>query len=122
MQRVETVEEYIAALPEDVQPIMTSVRAAIRAAVPAAGESIHYGMPAYRFNTHPIAYFAAYKHHLGFFITPVGYGPFEQELSSFSRGKGSVKFPYQQEIPPDLIAEICRWRYQQALNTAAYDQ
>lgn len=116
------MDEYIAALPEGVQPIVTSVRVAIRKAVPAAEESIHYGMPAYRFNNHPIAYFAAYKHHLGFFITPVGYGPFEQELSSFSRGKGSVKFPYQQEMPLDLIAEICRWRYQQALNTAAYDQ
>lgn len=67
-------------------------------------------MPAWRMDGRPIAYFAAYKNHLGFFATHLGFGPFDSELAAFERGKGSVKFLYAQPIPLSLIAEIVRWR------------
>src|SRR4051812_12355431 len=43
-----TVDEYLAALPEDRRAVMEELRAAIVAAAPDAVESIAYQMPAFR--------------------------------------------------------------------------
>ena len=40
-----TVDEYIAALPADVQPIMEGIRRTIRGMVPGVDEKISYAMP-----------------------------------------------------------------------------
>lgn len=111
MQRVDPVDCYIANLPADAKRILSSVREAVQLAVPEAEESMHHGMPAYRFRGQPIAYFAVYKHHFGYFATPLGFGPFEDELAAYSRGKGSVKFRYDEPIPLECIANIARRRY-----------
>jgi uncharacterized protein YdhG (YjbR/CyaY superfamily) len=40
------IDDYIATLPDDIQPMLQRVRQAIRAALPDAEERIRYGMPA----------------------------------------------------------------------------
>jgi len=50
--------EYIAAQPAALRPMLEQVRAAIRKAVPEAVESIGYGMPDYKLHGKPMLYFA----------------------------------------------------------------
>ncbi len=49
----ETIEEYIAAQPEEVQPYLTELRNALHAALPEAEERISWSMPTY-WKTHHI--------------------------------------------------------------------
>jgi uncharacterized protein YdhG (YjbR/CyaY superfamily) len=105
-----TIDEYIAGFPEDVQTILNQVRFTIRRVTPDAIESIGYGMPAYKLNGRPLVYFAGYKGHIGFYATPAGHSAFSEELSKYKQGKGSVQFPLDQPMPYELIAQIVAFR------------
>lgn len=107
-----TIDEYIALYPEDVQQILSKIRAVIHAAAPEATEKISYQMPTFYLNGNLI-HFAAYPHHIGLYPTPNGVEAFEEALSKYPQGKGSVQFPLDQPIPYDLIDEIARFRAEQ---------
>ena len=104
-----TVEEYIKQFPEDVQLLLQEVRKTILDAAPQATEYIGYKMPAYKLNG-VLAYFAAYKNHIGFYSTPSGHREFDQELSKYKTGKGSVQFPLDEPWPLDLISRMIKFK------------
>ena len=112
MKKANSVEEYIADFPKEMQVILQQVRAAIKANAPDAVEQISYGMPGYKLNGHPLVYFGGFKNHIGFFATPSGHEAFAEELSKYKQGKGSVQFPLDQPMPLDLIARIVRFQVQ----------
>lgn len=113
MKKYTTVDEYIANEPQDRQQLLEIVRAAIRETAPEAEEHISYGMPAYKLNKKPLVYFAAFKHHIGFYATPTGHSQFVKELSRYKQGKGSVQFPIDQPMPVELIKKIVAFRVQE---------
>jgi hypothetical protein len=49
MKRYESVEAYLADLPEEVRETLEPIRRAIAAAAPKATETVAYGMPAYEY-------------------------------------------------------------------------
>ncbi len=104
------VDEYISTFPKETQELLKQVRKTIRQAAPDAGESISYGMPAYKLNGKPLVYFAAFKNHIGFYATPTGHKEFADELSKYKQGKGSVQFPLDKPMPLDLIERITKFR------------
>ncbi|MGY6543392.1 iron chaperone [Arthrospiribacter ruber] len=104
------VDAYIENFLEKVQSIMKEIRGIILQQAPDAIESIAYGMPAYKTHGKPLVYFAGYKHHIGFYATPTGHKSFKEALSIYKRGKGSVQFPLDQEIPYGLITNMVRFR------------
>lgn len=103
------VDEYIGSFPKEIRAILEEIRAAIRKAAPDAEETISYKMPAYKLNG-AVAYFAAYKNHIGFYATPTGHKEFAAELSKYKQGKGSVQFPISEPMPLDLIARMVKFR------------
>ncbi|HJY05635.1 MAG TPA: DUF1801 domain-containing protein, partial [Bryobacteraceae bacterium] len=56
-----SVDEYIAAQPEAMQPKLEQVRAAIRRAVPEVLEGIGYGIPGYKLHGKPMLYFGGFR-------------------------------------------------------------
>lgn len=110
MVNSDEIEIYIQQFPENVQEILKSIRALVKACAPEAVESFSYGMPAYKTNKKPLVYFAAFKNHIGFYATPSGHSEFQKELSKYKQGKGSVQFPLDQPIPYELIEEIVKFR------------
>jgi uncharacterized protein YdhG (YjbR/CyaY superfamily) len=58
-----SVDEYIATFPEDVQAILQRVRRTIRKAVPTADETISYDIPTYKVRGARVIYFAGWKEH-----------------------------------------------------------
>ena len=105
-----SIDEYIADFPEEIQSLLNQIRSAIKQAAPDAEESIGYGMPAYKTHGKPLVYFAAFKNHIGFYATPTGHAEFAMELSKYKQGKGSVQFPIDQPMPLKLITQIVEFR------------
>ncbi len=110
MQQYSSVDEYLADFSAEVQAILKDIRHCIRTAVPSAVESISYGMPAYKYKGKPLAYFAAFKNHIGFYATPNSHEAFSAELSKYKQGKGSVQFPIHQPMPFELIEKMLMFR------------
>jgi uncharacterized protein YdhG (YjbR/CyaY superfamily) len=104
------IEIYIQQFPDDVQVILNNIRKLIKENATEAEETFAYGMPAFKLNKKPLVYFAGYKNHIGFYATPSGHIEFQNELSIYKQGKGSVQFPLDQPIPYKLIEKIVKFR------------
>ena len=114
----QSIDEYIATFPAEIQAILEELRATIRAAAPDAEERISYQMPAFALHGN-LVYFAAAKNHIGFYPTSSGIAAFEQELSAYEGSKGAVRFPIGQPLPLDLIRRIVEFRVADNLSRAA---
>jgi len=112
MPPVQTIDEYIASFPRDVQEKLDQVRMTVQEAAPEATETIKYGMPTFMLNGN-LVYFAAFKNHIGFYPAPTGVKEFETALSSYKTGKGSVQFPLDKPMPLKLITRIVKHRIKQ---------
>ena len=113
-----TIDEYIAAFPPDIQAILEQIRLTIHQAAPEAQEAISYQMPTFKLKGN-LVHFAAFQKHIGFYPAPTGIEQFNDELSRYAGGKGSVRFPLDQPIPYDLIRRIVLFRVQENLDRAA---
>ena len=106
---INSIDEYIATFPKDIQNILQELRAAIKAAAPNAEEKISYQMPTFFLNGN-LVHFAAFKKHIGFYPTPSGIEAFQKELSVYDGSKGSVQFPIDEPMPLKLISRIVKFR------------
>jgi uncharacterized protein YdhG (YjbR/CyaY superfamily) len=106
MARFETVDEYIASFPTDVQEKLESVRAAIRAVVPGTEERISYGIPTFALDDRYVVYFSGWKAHVSVYPIPDADPALERELKPHMAGKGTLKFPLSKPMPLDLIARV----------------
>lgn len=98
-----TVDEYIAAQSPAAQPRLRELRAIIRDALPAAAESISYGMPTYK-SPGGSVYFGAAKHHCALYGSAMD--AFPEELRGFDTSKGTVRFRLDQPIPRELVHKL----------------
>ncbi len=114
----ETIDEYIAGFPADIQVILQKIRKTIKDAAPDAQEAISYQMPTFKFHGN-LVHFAAFKNHIGFYPVPSGIEKFKAELSVYKQGKGSVQFPLDQPIPYDLISRVVKYRVEENLKKSA---
>lgn len=116
MKTIETIPDYIASFPTEIQVLLAQVYNTIKQNAPDATESINYAMPAFKLNGEPLVYFAGYKNHIGFYATPTGHKEFEAELAQYKQGKGSVQFPLNKPMPLTLIKRITEFRVKENLN------
>ena len=114
LRAAHSIDDYIAAFPEDVQVKLQKLRTAIQETAPDAEEKISYQMPTFAQNGN-LVHFAAFKHHIGFYPAPSGIDHFKKELEKFKTSKGAIQFPLDQEIPLGLVKEIVKFRLQQNL-------
>jgi uncharacterized protein YdhG (YjbR/CyaY superfamily) len=108
-ERFKTIDEYIAAFPENVQTILEKLRSVIRETAPEAEETIDYGIPTFKLNGN-LVHFAAFKNHTSFYPTPSAIEAFKKELLPFKQSKGTVQFPLDEPIPFDLVKKIVKFR------------
>jgi uncharacterized protein YdhG (YjbR/CyaY superfamily) len=111
---INTIDEYIATFPEDVQEILKKLRAVIKEAAPEAVEKMSWKMPTFWLNGN-LVHFAAYKKHIGFYPAPSGISTFEEELAIYKGAKGSVQFPIDKPLPFELISRIVKFRVDENL-------
>jgi uncharacterized protein YdhG (YjbR/CyaY superfamily) len=104
-----TIDEYIAYFPVEIQTILILVRETIKSVAPTATEAISYGIPTFKLNGN-LVHFAGYAHHIGFYPGGEGVEVFRDELTSYKTSRGTVQFPLDKPIPYDLIKKITRYR------------
>lgn len=108
----ETIDEYIAGSPQEVQPVLRKIRQVIGKAAPDADEVISYRMPAFR-GKGILLYFAAFKRHIGMYPPIKGDRDLEMDLQRYRGPKGNLQFPLSEPVPYELIARIAALRVAQ---------
>lgn len=104
----QTIDEYIAGYPPEVQVILEKVRATIKAAAPNAQEAIKYQIPTFVLNRNLVS-FAAYKQHIGVYPVPAGTQKFQKAVAVYRAAKSTLKFPLDEPIPYDLIGQLVKY-------------
>jgi uncharacterized protein YdhG (YjbR/CyaY superfamily) len=113
-----SIDEYIAAFSPAVQAILERVWLTISKAAPGAQETISYQIPTFTLSG-ALAYFAAFKNHIGFYPPVKGDARLEKAISRYAGEKGNLRFPLDQPIPYGLIERIVKLRAKQNLAKAA---
>src|SRR5712692_1014474 len=110
----ETVDEYLARVPEPARSALEKMRAAIRSVVPReATETISYRIPAFRHNV-VLVWYAAFADHVSLFPTASVIEAFKDELGEFKTSKGTIHFPTDEPLPIALIKRVVKARVAQA--------
>jgi uncharacterized protein YdhG (YjbR/CyaY superfamily) len=109
--------DYIAGFPPKVRTLLRKVRATIRKAAPGAEEKISYRIPAFALHGN-IAYFAAFKNHIGFY-PPVRDPKLKREAAAYAGEKGNLRFALDEPIPYPLIERIVKSRVRENRAKAA---
>ena len=107
----QNIDEYIAAQDAAVQPRLQEVRSLIRSAIPDAEERISWSMPTY-WKGRNLIHFAASKNHLGLYPGDEAVAHFADELKDHDVSKGTIRLPYNAELPAEMIRNIARWCYE----------
>ena len=101
-----TTDTYFAALPPDQRKALQALRKQILAAVPNIEEHFGYGMPAFKFNDHPVLYIGAAKAHCALYgSVPAG---FTEKLKGYRTSKGAIQFTPEGPLPATLVKAIVK--------------
>ena len=107
-----TVDEYLDAAPEPQQSTLRQLRAALRALLPDAEEGLSYGVPAFKIDGTPVAGYAYFKKHCGFY--PHSGSVLSQVdpelLADYKTATGTLRFPIDQPLPEKLLKLLVELR------------
>jgi uncharacterized protein YdhG (YjbR/CyaY superfamily) len=108
------VDEYMASCPKEARGDLAMIRAAIRAAAPAATERTDYfRMPGY---SHPsvdyydgmFAWFSFKKPHIRLHVPPSVIEEHRKELADYATTKAIVSFPSGKPVPTRLVQKLVK--------------
>ncbi|HWR21867.1 MAG TPA: DUF1801 domain-containing protein [Feifaniaceae bacterium] len=104
-----SIDEYIAAQPEEVRPLLQRIRETIRAAAPEAIEKISWQMPTF-WQRENLIHFAAFTRHIGLYPGGEATSEFAERLKGYKTSKGAIQLPLGKPIDCELITDIVKWR------------
>jgi uncharacterized protein YdhG (YjbR/CyaY superfamily) len=108
--RLQTVDDYLALVPEPARSTLQRMRTAIRSAVPAeTTEAISYGIPAFNYKG-PLVWFAAFSNHCSFFPTASVIKAFKNDLKGYKTSEGTIHFPVDKPLPAALVKKMVKAR------------
>ena len=108
--RAETVDGYLATLPEDARVALARLRKTIKAAAPKATEVISYQIPTFKHQGMLVA-FAAFEGHCGFYVmSPKVLKIHATELKEYELNKASIRFPASKPLPAALVTKLVKAR------------
>lgn len=115
----ESVEDYIASFPPEVQEVLERVRHRVRRVIPGAEEKISYQIPTITAQGKPIVHFAGWKAHISLYPVPEGDDDLAAAVAPYLSGKGTLKFPLQKPIPYELIERVAERLYDERLGAVS---
>jgi uncharacterized protein YdhG (YjbR/CyaY superfamily) len=104
------VDAYISGFLGERRERLIKTREALRDVLPEARELIKYRMPTFVFNGRNLVHYAAMKNHLGFYPGGEATAVFAGRLTGYKTTKGSIHFPYSDDMDLGLITDIAKWR------------
>ena len=108
----ETVDDYLAAVPEDARAALGKLRKTIKAAAPKATEGISYQVPVFKLDGKPLVGFGATTAHCTFYVMSTSDAMRRRlaELKGYTLGGGSIQFPADQPLPDALVTKLVKAR------------
>ena len=105
-QKFASIDDYIASLPDDVQPIVAEIRRRAHRAAPQAQETISYNIPTLKVEGRAIIFFGAWKSHIAVYPVPETDAELEQEIAPYRAERSTLRFPLRKPMPYDLIERV----------------
>lgn len=109
MKTPQDVDAYIAEAPQEARSKLQALRATIKKTAPAAEERISYGMPYYGYMGR-LAYFAAFKKHIGLYIPTPVIEEHQEALKGYETTKATVRLPMDKPLPVALVKKLIKAR------------
>ncbi|WP_335987482.1 iron chaperone [Glycomyces sp. MUSA5-2] len=104
-----TVDEYLAALPDDRRPVMAAIRDVCRAELAGFTEAMAYGMPCYLRGGEAEVAIASQKRHIAFYLMRTDVkDAFTARLAAHDMGKGCLRFSTPAKVDLDLVRDLAR--------------
>jgi uncharacterized protein YdhG (YjbR/CyaY superfamily) len=101
-----TVEEYLAAQPDDVRARLEELRRVITELAPEVEERISYAMPLFTLDGALLLYAGAWKRHIGLYPIPVLDAALEAELAPLRSGRDTVQLRHGAPFPRELLVRL----------------
>jgi uncharacterized protein YdhG (YjbR/CyaY superfamily) len=112
---VAEIDGYLHDLDEPKRSTLSRLRRDILAVVPDAEQCISYAVPGFKVAGKTIAGFAAFKNHLSYLPHSGSVFPeLALELAGYEKSSGSLRFPVDQPLPPELVEKLIAVRLRQA--------
>ncbi len=104
----QTIDEYLARLPEPARSTLEKTRAIIRSVVPAdATEVISYRIPAFKYKG-MLVWYAGFADHCSLFPGASVLAAFKDDLKPYSVSKGTIRFPVDKPLPATLLKKLVK--------------
>jgi uncharacterized protein YdhG (YjbR/CyaY superfamily) len=97
-----------------VQSPLQQIRRVIAKAAPQAVEGISYRIPTFKLNGRYLIYFAGHKSHIGLYPVHADGAEFTPAMARYASGKATLKFPLDEPLPLDLIAQVVKAKLRKA--------
>lgn len=107
MQKEEqrSVDQYIVAIPEPARTKFDQLRRLAKATVPNAREVLSYGVVGYKVDEKRAKIFiSGWRDHVAIYPVPKD-AKLQQDLQPYIKGKGTLWFDLEHELPEDLIKQ-----------------
>ena len=106
-----TVDDYLEGLPADQRELLQGLRERIARLVPAATETISYGMPAFKLDGRFLVSYAGWKAHCSLYpLTDSFMASHGAEIEGFDRTRGSIHFTPQNRLPDPVLDDLIQAR------------
>lgn len=102
----QTIDKYLADLPDDRRGALERLRELIRAAAPETVEAISYGRPAFRLDGRYFVGFGVTRDGCSFFTGRAPLDAHAAELTAYRPWKGTINFRADQPLPADFVTRL----------------
>lgn len=103
-----TVDEFIAGMAPEIGAMAEGTRAAIRAAVPDAGETISYAIAAFTLDGKPFLYLSGATRHVALYPVTDELLAVVPGVSAHVTGKATMRFDAGEKLPTALIRRVAK--------------
>ena len=115
-----SIDSYLAALPDGKRGVLERLRKIIRAAAPRAEECISYQLPAFRLDGRLLVAFGAAVRHCAFYpCSGSTVKVFAAELEGYDTSKGTIRFQADRPLPVALLRKLVKARIEENLRMNA---
>jgi len=103
-----SIDEYIAACPEESRAYLNQIRKLIHSLAPDAKEKISYQIACFELNGKNLVHFAGWKKHVSLYPIPAGSEAFLRQIEPYANDKGTLKFSLSEPLPLRIIERVIK--------------
>jgi uncharacterized protein YdhG (YjbR/CyaY superfamily) len=107
----DSVDDYLATVPEKERAALEKLRKIIKSVVPEAVEVFSYQIVVVKFKGKPLVGFGAGKSHCSFYIMSSSVIPTHKDrLKSYDTSIGTIRFQAEKPLPVNLVKMLVKAR------------